>query len=173
MLRPMRRPFALALAAALLSGACGDDDPGLSPSGTPSGSDRPECDACYQALVAETDLCGPALDACLNDPTLPVEPIVQCFQAEGRCFDDALRRSASCNETCGDTSQAQVELCAAVCFRSRADCAERVVRGVDACLSVCGGAACDQCTFNGQLEFDTCNAKLEACADQCVRDFRD
>lgn len=163
---------ALALVLLTLALACGDDDPGLGPAGTPMGSSRPECDPCYDTLVAETDLCGPALDLCLDDPTLPLEPIVQCFQTEGLCFDDALRRSASCNEACGDASQAKVETCAGACFRERANCAERAVRGTDACLSVCGGAACDQCTLNGQFEFDTCNAELQACADRCVATFR-
>lgn len=165
-------PVALVLALGAL--ACGDETnlemTGMPPTG---GSEFPECEVCFDTLVAETDLCGPALDACLNDPTLPVEPIVACFQTEGRCFDDALRRSAQCNEDCGDVSQAQVELCAAQCFRMRADCAERAVRGVDACLSVCGGDACTLCTINGEESFDRCNADLQACADRCVASFRE
>ena len=96
-----------------------------------------------------------------------------CFQAEGVCYDSALQRSATCNQGCGDTSQAQVEMCAGACFLQRANCAEQAVRGVDACLSVCGGASCDQCTLNGQFSFDQCNAALEACADRCVSTFRD
>lgn len=168
----MRARTALWLTAALLL-ACGDEDNGLGPAPmNTGGSERPECAGCYDTLVAETDLCGPILDACLDDPMLPLEPIVECFQADGRCYDDALRKSASCNSTCGDDEQAQVELCVAQCFRLRANCAERTVRGVDACLSVCGGAACDQCTLNGQFEFDSCNAELESCSANCVQTFR-
>ncbi|MCA9551338.1 MAG: hypothetical protein KC933_14975 [Myxococcales bacterium] len=167
-------PLACLLLAALL-GACGGEDPGLNsvPDGSvPGGSSNPACDPCFQTLVAETDLCGPALDQCLDDPTLPVEPIVACFQTDGRCYDAALERSAQCNVACGDPTQAQVELCAGQCFLSRADCAERVVRGVDACLSACSGSSCDICSNNGIAAFDDCDADLVSCVDRCKATFR-
>lgn len=170
---PVRPAFALMLGLAIGLAGCGDDNDPLNPAmGTGTGSSFPECAPCFDTLVTETDRCGPALDQCLDDPTLDLEPIVVCFETEGACFDDALHRSAVCNNACGDTSQAQVELCAGQCFIQRAECAERAVRGTDACLSVCGGAACEQCTLNGQDAFDQCNSKLEVCADRCVSTFR-
>lgn len=167
-----------ALLCLALLGACGGEDEPLGPGGPggagPGDFEGPAaCEPCFDRLVAETDPCGPALDACLDDPTLPLEPIVVCFQTEGQCYDSALTRSAACNEGCGDASQAQVELCTGQCFLARASCAERTVRGVDACLDVCSGANCDLCTFNGQAEFDQCNGALEACAEQCKTNFRD
>lgn len=168
------RNLACAGLLALLA-ACGGEGGVLddaSDGGVPSGSDNPACDPCFQTLVAETDLCGPILDQCLDDPTLPLEPVVDCFQADGRCYDDALGRSAQCNVACGDSAQAQVELCAGQCFRTRASCAERVVRGVDACLDVCNGPSCDLCTQNGTAAFDDCDLDLGTCVERCKATFR-
>jgi len=167
----MSARLTLALVCGLMM-SCGNEA-ALNPvPGPGDGSKFAECSPCFDTLVEETDVCGPALDACLDDPTLELEPIVVCFQTEGVCFDDALQRSAMCNNSCGDASQAQVELCAGQCFRQRADCAEQAVRGTDACLSVCGGASCEQCTLNGQGAFDQCNSRLTECSDRCVRTFR-
>lgn len=168
----MRTATLLCTLLSVLAVGCGDDEtPGMPGPGM-VGSTNPECEPCFRALVTQTDPCGPALDQCLDDPTLPLAPIVVCFETEGQCFNDALQVSSQCNTSCGDTSQSQVESCAGQCFVQRADCAVRTVRGVDACLTVCGGDACTLCTDNGRAAFADCNTGLESCVEQCKTTFR-
>ncbi len=168
----MRATTLLCTLLSALALSCGGESEDLQMPGPGMGSARPECDPCFQELVVQTDLCGPALDRCLDDPTLALAPIIVCFETEGQCFNGALQTSSQCNTDCGDTSQSQVESCAGQCFLQRSNCAVRTVRGVDACLTACGGDACTQCTDNGQAEFAGCNSALEGCVQQCKDTFR-
>lgn len=168
----------LVLVLSLLA-ACGGEDDTVLPVGgktptMPMGpSDDPACLACYDTLVAETNLCGPALDSCINQPNQTTPGFIACFRTEASCFDTSLQKSAGCNRDCGDDNQANLELCTAQCFLGRGECSEVVIRAVDACLTQCETQSqCDTCTAEGRLAFDSCNLNLTNCGDACIRMYR-
>ena len=152
----------------LLVLSCGDGDTGpLDPDG---GSNLPECQPCADALRRDTDPCGPALDACINNPMMTVEEQVACFQMDARCYITALEKSSSCHRQCGDEPQANVESCTAVCFGDRGNCAEQAIRRADSCLDS-GDVALCQALFDNDI--DRCDQTAVSCADTCKRVHRD
>lgn len=149
--------------------ACGSSDGdggGLLDTGS---SSKPECAPCDEALKRETAPCGARLDACTN-MVQDLDANIACFQEDGLCYADALDRASDCHISCGDPEQADVEACTSACFLERADCAERALVKADACFETCADpTACSLCDFQGQQDFDDCDAAAVACADTCKR----
>jgi hypothetical protein len=172
----------LAMVSLLGALACGDDDPlrqDTADAGAGSRADagddlanRPACRACADQLTVAADRCGADTRRCIDDPTLALEAQLACFDADGRCYDGALRTAAACHEGCGDPEQADVERCTGQCFLERARCAQAALRRADGCFDTCSPATCDLCRARGELDFDACNDAAEGCAASCVRTHR-
>ena len=160
------------LALAFLITACGDA--GTTPNNPTDGGSKPGCEPCATQLVNETNPCGPMLDQCTNSPMNTLEQNIACFQQDGRCYSDALGRSSSCHRQCGDEEQANVESCTAVCFTTRAGCAEQTLRRYDACLDICAGdpLGCELCDQRSFQDFDACDADAVDCSETCKRTHR-
>lgn len=157
----MRRYVLLLLAAGCGSG---DGDGGLL---DPGKSENPDCAPCDEALKRETDPCGAQLDACTN-MVQDLEQNIACFRQDGNCYASALDRAADCHQRCDDPGQARVESCTSGCFLDRADCAEAALRRADACFESCADpTSCSLCDFQGQQDFDRCDATAVSCADDC------